>query len=109
MINPEPIEMAGESGREFEIQLGRKEQLKSESALNSVNGETIPQDPPADGEEEAPVKEEWVQYPIDQANDVMVMKKCTEKGFLNVEGLKFELIPEKFKAGTYEIVITDVT
>jgi hypothetical protein len=39
----------------------------------------------------------------------MVMKKCTEKGFLNVEGLKFELIPEKFRAGTYEIVIKDVT
>jgi hypothetical protein len=39
----------------------------------------------------------------------MVIKKCTEKGYLNVEGLKYELIPEKFKAGTYEIVITDVT
>ena len=39
----------------------------------------------------------------------MVIKKCTEKGFLKVEDLKFELIPEKFKSGTYEIVIKDVT
>ena len=28
---------------------------------------------------------------------------------MSIEGLKFDLIPEKFKSGTYEIVITDVT
>jgi hypothetical protein len=38
-----------------------------------------------------------------------VIKRCTEKGVLKVQNLKFELIPEKFKSGTYEIVITDVT
>lgn len=30
-------------------------------------------------------------------------------GVLSVEGLKFQLIPEKFEAGSYEIVITDKT
>ena len=109
MINPDPIDMTGENGREFEIQLGRMEKIKTESAVQSADGETVPQATPAEGEEEVEVKKEWVQYPVDQANDVMVIKKCTEKGILNVEGLKFELIPEKFKAGTYEIVVTDVT
>jgi hypothetical protein len=35
MINPEPVEMTGENGREFEIQLGRKEQMRGDSVLNS--------------------------------------------------------------------------
>lgn len=105
MVHPEPIDMVGENGREFEIQLGRKEQIQTESV---VDGGEAPQDPPAEGEEEKPIPEEWVQYPIDQANDVLVLKKCTEKGFLSVEGLTYAL-SDTFKAGNYEIVITDVT
>ena len=37
------------------------------------------------------------------------MRRATVDGVLSVEGLKFELIPEKFETGSYEIVITDKT
>jgi len=39
MITPEPIILTKESGREFEIELGRIEQVKSEK--NTIQGSSL--------------------------------------------------------------------
>ena len=59
--------------------------------------------------EEVKTEKKWVRYPINQETDEIIMRKVTVDGVLSVEGLKFELIPEKFESGSYEIVITDKT
>jgi hypothetical protein len=65
MINPEPIEMVDENGREFEIQLGRMEQPPIDLVTEPV--EDAAEKVPVEGslETEVPIEEVWVQYAID--------------------------------------------
>ena len=77
-----------------------------EGGVSKVSGEPT-QD--AAETEEPKTEKKWVRYPINQETDELVIKKTTVDGILSVEGLKFVLIPEKFEAGSYEIVISDKT
>lgn len=67
MIHPDPIGMVNENGREFEIQLGRMEQVSIiDTANQSVNHEAVEKVPSEGSPEiEAPFEEKWVQYAID--------------------------------------------
>jgi hypothetical protein len=73
----------------------------SEGAKGSVEN--------VEGEEEPKTEKKWVKYNINQETEELVIRRQTVNGILTVEGLKFVLIPEKFEAGNYEIVITDKT
>lgn len=110
MIIPEPIVLENESGRLFEIQLGRTEQVRVETTPlegQAVEGaEAASQEAP---EETEPVTEEkWIQYKFDQSQDSLALNLPTEKGVLNIENIVYQL-SETFTSGNFEIVITDIT
>lgn len=53
-------------------------------------------------------EEKWIVYKLDQRSQDVSVTAATEKGELRVEGITFAL-GDGFKAGNYEIVISDVT
>lgn len=109
MITPPPIPMDNEQGREFQIELGRFEQVpikKSENGDGNAHGESA-EASIAEGEQE--MEKKWILYKIDQKSEEMVIRKTTEGGKFSVGDLTYKLDPESFPSGTYEIVITDVT
>lgn len=122
MITPDPEVMIKEQGREFEIELGRIEDVKIDTGSTSqfakgsadeLKGGTskisADQASAAAEEEEVKTEKKWVKYSINQETEELVIRRSTVDGILVVENLKFQLIPEKFEAGNYEIVITDKT
>jgi hypothetical protein len=64
MITPEPIIMANENGREFEIQLGRFEQIKqrdeSMMQMHSREGEETPAQPEASVDQNSAFETQWI-------------------------------------------------
>lgn len=108
MITPEPLVLENESGRLFEIQLGRNEQVRvdtpNETAVEGAEGAS--QEAP---EETEPVTEEkWIQYKFDQSQDSLTLNLPTEKGVLNIENIVYQF-SETFTSGNFEIVISDIT
>ena len=110
MITPEPVEMQNESGREFELELGRYEQVPIVKNEEDKEGENTPAEAnPEATNEEPQTEEKWVQYKFDQTKDDLVLKIATEKANILVADLEYALDEDTFKGGMYEIVIRDVT
>lgn len=105
MITPEPINLETESGRQFEIQLGRHEQVPVETSEKPVSEA-------AEGEqtheEEVATVEKWIQYKFDQSKEELTAILDTQEGKLLIENIQYQL-SETFQSGNYEVVIKDIT
>ena len=112
MITPEPLTMVKESGRQFQVELGRYQMVKmdtesvNEQAIASQNstikdGTATANDTKGsklntvEGEEgEDQMVKKWFQYRLDHSvpeDSPATILKATEEGILNVDGLTFNI------------------
>lgn len=111
MVTPDPEVLDLESGREFEIELGRIEQVpiaKSDAPPKEMEDQADEGAEENQEEVEIETEEKWVVYKVDQSKEESVLKCVTEKGVLLLENLTYEL-NEEFTGGWFELVITDKT
>jgi hypothetical protein len=115
MITPDPVTMEHEQGRQFEIELGRTEQVKIEKSQSmikpSVEGEEEKESIKGEEEEEeTQTEDKWIQYKFDQSKESNVLTVASVNGIVNVEKLVYELEPPSLMpGGWFEIIIRDVT
>ena len=60
-------------------------------------------------EGEPATEEQWVQYKFDQSKEDLALRVPTQNGVLKIENIAYQLNPDTFPAGNFEIVVTDVT
>ena len=69
MITPEPITLENESGRVFEVELGRYEDIKVPKVSNDTSQKTIQKSETAaegDQSQEVETERKWITYKLDQ-------------------------------------------
>jgi hypothetical protein len=90
-VTPDPEILEEESGREFEIELGRHEQVPIEKE-KPPTPEDAPEEGAEEGEEpEVETEEKWITYKFDQKQGNAIIRAATEKGVLCLDGLQYEL------------------
>lgn len=85
MITPDPVIMEKESGRQFEVLMGRTEKFKISQTPSLAEGEEPPE------ETEPQYEERWVNYKFIQSSSQLNYLCESEAGVLKFENLQFML------------------